>query len=652
MSFTEKKQFMAAWRPFFIALTFSAIVITGCSQPTYGHGSMIGSSSGERRADPSLPSEAIQSPDFQAQQHFESAVAAWHAGRYTDAADRFRFFLHDYPEDPLRLRAEVWLARTLIAANDFAGARQIFEGMQSGGASETSRALGAVYDAFSYQLAADTRAARQRMETAVRDNPSFHVVESMTVEGDAPLIASLLADTRMRSASLVPALRDLEVVERSTADDSMREWALASGMTIAREALNDAQLDELLHAESTFQRAVAVGARVHRALQAHQSEIAAGAFHAGSPSLLSHGLEKEYVALQNSLSLSGTVNAPLYGVALSLTGPDRRAGRAALGGILLAQRSFESRPRSSDVLIEDTAGTEAGVRAAIERLCARGVPIILGPIEARLASIARESAEQCRAVYLGLETLGAPDPHLWRMSFNAFEEAFALTEYAQSQGSRRIFFISEAPQADFLEQVVDAASRHAQQRGIVIAGHSLVDIHDIQNSSRAAAAAVRRSQADTVVFAVSSSTATSLSSYLAAEGVWPRSAQQPRAPLYLGTSFVWSPTLAVNSARYVEGMVLASWLAPTRPVAEAFMRSFETTFGRVPGGLEAFAYDAASVARSLLMDAGVRDGVQAQRRLREGYNFEGATGVWRWTQEGQLHAPALVRIQNGQLVGL
>lgn len=641
---------MAALRTFFIALTLSAAVIAGCSKPTYGQGSVIHAPGS--RPDPSVPDGPVVSQNFRAQQSFDSAVEAWRAGRYTEAADRFRYFLSDYPDDALTLRSEVWLARTLLSANDHVGARQLLSELKQHGQTPVARALASAYFAFAMQIEGDQRGARQEIDTLVRNAPDFHVVESMVAEGDAPLIASMLADTRMRRSAFLAALRDLEVVERSATDEAMRTWALASGMTVAREALSDQELDQLLHGESTFQRAVAVGARVERALSAYQLDIAAGAFHAGSPSLLSHELEREYAALQNTLALSGTVSAPIFGLAISLTGPDRRAGRAALGGMLLAQRSFSDRPRSADMLIEDTAGTTAGVRAAVERLCAHGVPLIIGPIESSLAPIARQGAAACGATYVGLETLGAPDPHLWRMSFNAYEEGYALAEYAASQGSRRVLILSEEPRAEFLEQVAQSMSDHARRHGIVIVGQERVDVRELQRSSRDVASAVRRAQADTIVFAVSSSTATAVSSYLAAEGVWPRSKQQPRAPLYLGSSFVWSPTLAANSARYVEGMVLTSWLAPTRPIATAFSGSFEQTFGRAPGALEAFAFDAASLARALLLDVGVRDGVDIQRRLQEGFAFEGATGVWRWSEQGLLHAPALLRIQSGQLMSL
>lgn len=646
----EKRTIMAAWRPFLVALTLSAAVMTGCSKNTYGHGSTISPSG--TRSDPAVPTEPIVSSDFRAQQSFDSAVDAWKAGRYTEAADRFRYFLHDYPDDALVLRAEVWLARTFLSSNDADAARRAFTELQNRGATPQARALASAYLAFSYQIGGDLRSARSTMERLIQEHPTFHVLESMVAEGDAPLIASMMADTRLRRSAFAQALLDLEVVERSATDEVMKNWALASGMTVAREVLKNPELDQLLHGESTFQRAIAVGARVERALREHQMEIAAGAFHAGSPSLLSHGLEREYAALQNTLALSGTVSAPVFGLAISLTGPDRRAGRAALGGMLLAQRSFEERPRSADMLIEDTAGTPAGVRAAVERLCARGVPVIIGPIESNLASIARESAGQCRATYFGLETLGAPDLQLWRMSFNAYEEGYALAEFAAQQGSRRVLLISEEPRADFLEQVAGSMAQHSQRHGMIIAGHQRVNVNDLQRSSREVASAVRRVQADTIVFAVSSSTATALSSYMAAEGVWPRSAQQPSGPLYLASSFAWSPTLAVNSARYVEGMVLASWLTPTRPIASAFLQSFERTFGRAPGALEAFAFDAASLARTLLLDVGVRDGVDVRRRLLDGFAFEGATGVWRWSEQGQLHAPVLVRISGGQLVSL
>src|SRR5699024_8788038 len=143
-----------------------------------------------------------------------------------------------------------------------------------------------------------------------------------------------------------------------------------------------------------------------------------------------------------------------FGLAVSLQGADRQAGRAALRGMFLAQRSFEPRPRSMDLLIEDTAGTREGAQAAVDALCRRGVPLIIGPVERALVPIVEEGARACGALYVGLETLRQEGAEHIRMSLDAQAEARALIAYAQQQGDRSVSLVTQEPSAAFFEQWV------------------------------------------------------------------------------------------------------------------------------------------------------------------------------------------------------
>lgn len=636
--------------PLVVATCVATTVLGGCSRPLYGQNT-TGFSDGQTRPDPQVRPGEWTSENPRAHADFETGVRAWRAGRYTEAADRFRFFVADHPTDVLAVRAELWLARTLVASGDLEGGRRVLRDLQAHGPTDEARATAALYLAFAEHISGNAAGARRGVEAVLQNHPRIHVVEGQVVEGDTPLLSALLADTRLRRSAFQEALRDLEVVERSATDEGMRAWAVASAMTVAREALPLEQVDALVRADSTFQRAIAVGAAVQKHLAAGRVDAAAGAFQSASAALLAHDLSEDFAALQNSLALRGSVTSPMYGVAISLTGPDRRAGRAALGGMLLAQRSFEGGARTSDMWIEDTAGTASGARIAVQRLCERGVPLIVGPIEAGLAAAAREAALACGATYIGLETVSGSSAGgtAWRMSFSALEEARALAQAAARHGALRIAIVTEDPLADFLEQVAQGMREEGLRQGLTVIAHERVNTKDLQASSRRVATALKRANPTAIVFAVSSTTATALTSYLAAEGIWPEGSGQGRGPVFLASSFVWSAGLAANSSRYVEGMYVASWLPPTSPIAGAFSQAFERTFGRAPGALEAFAYDAASFSRRLVLDEGARDGVAIRQRLMHAYTYDGVTGRWRWEQGELLHPPTLLRVKNGTL---
>lgn len=603
---------------------------------------------GQRHTDPAVAPSTVTSDDQGAQRDFDRAASSWRGGDYQDAQQRFESFLRDYPTDVLAPKAELWLVRTYVSRGDTDSARRALKDLAAHGRDQQTRGIAEIYLAFVSQLDGDKRGARAQILRLLQSDPDIHIVDGIVPEQDTPLMAALLADTRLRQGAFLGALQDLEIVERSSTDEAMKAWAVSSGMTVARQVLDVDALDALVRGESSFQRAVAVGARVHRALDEGEVEQGATAFQLAGPALLMHDLEQEYVALQNTLALSGAINTPMFGLAISLSGADRQAGQAALRGMFLAQRSFEPRPRSVDLLIKDTKGTRSGAREAVQALCDRGVPLIIGPIERGLVSTVRDGARACGALYVGLETLAESNTKQVRMSLDAAEEARTLIQHAHAQGARTLAIVTESPAAAFFEQMKDVVAQEAQSRGMAIQRTVHVDIGSLQPASERAAKQLVSADVDAIVFAVSDSTMTALSSYLAAQGVWPRDRGRGKGPHYLGSSFAWSPMLASNSGRYVQGMVFASWLSESRPPAQAFRSSFESTFGSLPGVMEAFAFDAASLARILLLDVGARDGRTMQDLLDAEFSFRGATGDWTWTASEQRHAPTLMRIDHGE----
>lgn len=629
-----------------VALCIVSCANTGCSkaqqQPT------TDAAYGERQSDPEVAPSTVRADSQRAQRDFDRATDAWRQGDYADAQHLFEDFLQSYPEDSLAPTAELWLVRTYLSRGEHGASRRALEDLSARASTPGVRDTAEVYLAFIDQLEGDKSGARARVRSLLERRPDVHVVDGIAPDADTPLMAALLADTRLREGDFHGALQDLEVVERTSTDAAMRSWAVSSAMTVTGRVLDRDALDALLDAESSFQRAVAIGPRIRQELDDGSVEGAAAIFQHAGPALLMHDLETDYAALQNTLALSGAVDTPMFGLAVSLQGADRQAGRAALRGMFLAQRSFEPRPRTMDVLIEDTLGTREGAQAAVEALCARGVPLIIGPVERALVPIVEEGARACGALYIGLETLQHKDADHIRMSLDAAAEARALLAHAQEQGDRTVALVTQEPSAAFFDEWVDAVKEAAQHHGITVVERVAVETEDLQKSSERAAKRLRSTDADAILFAVSDTTMTALSSYLAAQNVWPRDGARGRGPSYLASSFAWSSTLALNSGRYVQGMVVASWLAPVHARAEAFMSSYEHIFDASAGVMEAFAFDAANFARILLLDVGARDGQSMERALREGFTYRGATGEWTWNASHQDHAPTLVRIDEGQ----
>lgn len=598
--------------------------------------------------DPSLATASSEPVSEPARADWSDALQSLQSRDYARARDSFERFAAVYPLDPMAEPAVFMAVYAQIRANQLDSARARLRMLLNANPSADSRRHAWAYLALLERVERNARSARQLLERELGNDPAIHVKPGFVHEDDLSALASLLADTRIRGRQFEAALKDLEVVHTFDRSGQLKDWALASAITLAREGLDDATLERLLTSASSFQRATALTAYVPRQLERGNYPAATAAFQANATSLLAHEMEASFATLQNTLSVGGSEFSPIYGVALSLTGPDRRAGRAALGGMLLAQQSFDGKARMTDLWIEDTGGYEDGARSAVEKLCARGVPLILGPIEPALAPIAREEAAKCGAVYVGLDTVAGTDRSHLRMSFNANEEARLLVAVGRDSGASRWHIVTETPPAAYFEELESATRREVQQIGASVTGTSRVNIEDLQRSSRAIAQEIKRGNAQAIVFAVSSSTMTALSSYLAAEGVWPKTGTT-NAAVWLGSSFAWGADVATNSARYVEGMYIASWLPRDRPATGFFYERFERTFGRAPGMLEAFSFDATQFARQVVLERGIRNGEALRGLLRAGFMMEGITGNWTFQNDSVSHPPTLQRVVSGEL---
>lgn len=607
------------------------------------------------RADPQVSPRLVTPLSEPAQRDWDEAMHALSREDFRGANALFERFSQNYPLDNAAHAAVFYAVYAQLRAGDLPAARSRLQALTMEPNSDEIRGHAYAYLALIQRMESDARSARQVLESGLQILPNMHVRPGQVVQEDLSALASLLADTRIRGRQFEAALRDLEVVYTYDTEMGLREWALSSAVTLAREGLDDQTLERLVRAESTFQRAVAVTAYVPRLLARGELNAATAAFQGGAQALLAHEMEASYAALANTLTLSGSEFSPIYGVAVSLTGPDRRAGRAALGGMLLAQQAFDGKARMSDLWIEDSGGYAEGAARAVDNLCARGVPVIVGPIEPALAPAARTAAERCGAVYIGLDNVAAEGSDHYRMSFNAQEEARLLVSAGRDHGALRWLIVNETPPADYFDALERATREEVSKIGGTVVGAHRVDIEDLQSSSREVAQAVRRSGADAVVFVVSSPTMTTLSNYLAAAGVWPQTASAAPArgrsatisPLWLGASFAWGSDVQTNAARNVEGMFIASWLPMDRPATALFVERFTSVYGRAPGMLEAFAFDATHFARQVVLEHGVRDGRTLQQRLQNGFVFEGVTGVWTWSRQGLSHPPALQRVSAG-----
>ena len=592
-----------------------------------------------------------------ADEDFAAAVALYEGARFGEAVDAFRLFVALHSADARAVRAELYLGRALAADGDTLAAARVFEGLHSAPDTAATAELALLYRAFVASLRAETEWGRDLLVDALDASPTLRVVDP--IPGDAAALHVLLAEAHFERGALAEAIAALSAVveagEASLHEDYAIERAFdACGELSARDA-------DLLSVTSLLAEAATAATRVRSRLDGGDAEGAAAVLDATEDALLRVDALELLARLRAEVAEPGTATAPTYGLVTSLTGPYRRAGRAALGAVLLAQRAFEDRDARSVVRIEDDAGTEAGARDAIARLAAEGVSVVLGPVAPELTEAAAREAERAGVALIALTStpLEGPREGVMRWLISAEREAEAVVTEAWARGVSRIAVVRPAAEGGrFLDAFADAVTRRFDEAGGALALDVAVDALDdatLQASASAAARAIADSDADAVVLALDAEAGATLAAYLASENIWPsrsgaaQSASGRRQVTYIGNSFLVSETLIRNSSRYVQGAILPSWYTPEEAVGatQRFADRFAWTYGREAGVLEAFAFDAAQIARRLVVDEGVRSGDVAAARLAVGVPIDAVIGEPRFDARGEpLITPALLTVEG------
>lgn len=604
---------------------------------------------------------ATAGSDTVAQQRFAEAVALYEAGQFNEAADAFRLFGAEFAFDALALRAELYLGRSLAAASRYDEAERVLDSLSTAPEDADIAAMAALYLGFVYGVGGEFDASHTAVDRALSRRPGFTLDLAAGIPGDEALLASLLAEGRLRAGDAAGALSELERVAAFAPDDVLLNYAYDRAVEVAETRLGAGELAQVFATPSVFVRAVVATPHIAALVQGGDLGRAQDVLLEATPLMVDLGLTDRLAAAE-AMASSGTAAAqPSYGVLLSLSGPGRRAGRAALGGILLAQRAFNQGSSRSVALIRDTYGDPEVTRAAVAELASLGVAAIIGPVESDLAEAAAEAAEHARVPLISLSTgpLRAGARDVYRLQIDAVAEAQVLVTEARSRGATRYVIVRGADVASdaYTERFADALADAV----IDIGGDLAPDIamsttpDQIQASAAEAARAVVNSGANAVVLALDVDPASAMGAWLAAENLWAGTstgrATDGRQLVVLGAcSLAAGDNLIRNSSRYFENSVIPAWFLPETAsgVGAEFAARFEVTYDRAAGVLDAVAYDAATLVRSLLLE----QARTTPSRMAEGLDAlrptEGAIGSLSFDGTGNLTtAPRLATVRGG-----
>ena len=601
----------------------------------------------------------VRSQDPQAGIDFALAQDDFTQGEFASAIDAFRMFAAEYPNDVLLVRAELFIARSQLSLGQSAQAVASLRAIAESPESEAIRSLATLYLGYAALRTQSLDAAMALVDEGMERSGARAFPQADVLPGDEASLASLWAETLQLRGEWLGALSTLEVVARtSNGDPALLLYAYDRATEVAETRMGLAQLQEAWSGGSDFVRGTVAGALVSALVDANELELAGQVLADAEPLMAALGLDARLDAARARVA-NASVQPLRWGIAVSLTGANRRAGRAALAAALLAQDAFSSAAPMTTLVVADTGSTVQGGIDAMRTLLDSRVAVVLGPLELELTQPLRQMADEADVPFVSQSTVPWTQPieDTWRLQLDAGRDARTAVGFAMDRRQARTFLIvSETglSSESYLAQLCDAARQTIEQQGGRVVAQLDVDTSgdSLQDSARATVSALRPLQADALYLAVTPATATALAAWFAASDVWPAAddaeAQAGRMT-WVGNTFLLDEGLLRDSSRYIEGMVLPAWYYAglAQGPAETFTLRFEHQFGRSPGLTEAFAYDASSWIRRVLQEGHSTPRAVATQ-LRQQPVVHGVTGATAPDDAGNLAAePALVVVRGG-----
>lgn len=342
------------------------------------------------------------------------------------------------------------------------------------------------------------------------------------------------------------------------------------------------------------------------------------------------------------------------GMLLPLSGPEGALGNALLNAAELAL--FEIDDPWIELIPEDTMGTPAGARAAMEAVLKAGARVVLGPL---LSTSVREVAPVAKLAGVNVIAFSTDrsvaGDNVFLIGFSPENEVFRIVEFARSQGLRR--FAALVPETAYGERVADSVrvATSANPRDLVRITTYPPQTDRIYDPVRELANYDQRHRAllemRRVVGAMATDEAAALlreleekdtlgpvnfDAVLIAEGGTMLEALAPLLPFYdidpklvrfLGTG-LWD-----DRGTLIEPSLEGGWFTgPHSRNGRDFFEKFETAFGYQPPRISSLAYDAMVLVMALQYYD--RPDPFSAAALREERGFMGTDGAFRFRADG------------------
>lgn len=537
-----------------------------------------------------------------AEDALREAERAVQAGDLSEGESRYRAFLRDHGDDPLLAVAKLDLGRLLLATDRVAEARALFAEVAAH--PETRIAERArLHQGVTAHLSGDDDDALALLTP---------LVDRTVVPEETLLLLRTLAASRTRASNRIGAVEALDRLLRERLEEIVRDEVRQELLTLT-DALDTEESLALagrlardgeawpLVARRALREAFATGqlARVRDLASQLRAERVP--------------LDAELQSMALRAERTGRVDPHAIGAILPLSGRGREVGQLALQALMMAagQPADGPRPGGTRLFFRDTAGDpEAAARAVDDLVSLHQVVAIVGPLDARAATVAARRAE---ALGVPLVTL-APDASLATLGTYVFraaptpaEEALALVQRAKALGSSSVAVM--APEHAYGQVSAEAFCDAARAEGLSVAG--VVTYPTGATSFRESLDALRALRFDVLFVPDHARAIAVVAPALAAGGLGAEAQVRLLLP-----SVAWDASLTRTSGRYLQGALISRpFLPEADPEAQRFQDAFVARYRRSPDMLAALAHDVLALVRG--SSAGLPETEGARDVLRQ-----------------------------------
>ena len=333
-------------------------------------------------------------------------------------------------------------------------------------------------------------------------------------------------------------------------------------------------------------------------------------------------------------------NAGLVGAVLPLGGKQNRVAEAAAAGLGMAAGVSDGRGIAA---VEVRSAMDADASAvAVEDLARNNVIAIVGPIDSSAVDAAGRRAESLQLPLLSLSTAAeknAGSTYVFHMVHSGEARSRALAQRALAKGVKKFAVLAAE---NGYGRAMTAAFKDEVEKG----GGALVSTvtYKAETKSFAGFTAKLSGDWDAVFVPAQADTLGLIAPALAATGKIPKPLGTKKviggkAILLLSTAENLTAAYLTDAGRHSEGAFLAPGYYPDDqdPASKAFLDRFIAAFGRAPGFLEAYAFDAVQLAAA----AGTNGRAALAATLAKG-ELAGLTGTIRFDQDHRRADPGVL----------